>query len=194
MLNFLNVKRVKARLTYRSQYPCEFFKTDRDRGPQDSWRRFDYFKKQWAGAVNDDRAKSKIVACDEWITNDHGSWMVSKGTGRCRQSGWIDAEHHILYNMVTGRAIDKGFTRITNWKKLHNGGYPYMHFNYAVNNLIRHIKTAQKYTTQPVKNHFEYNELERLMDFLKPFGQAISLQQMATGLDLTKLETIKQWD
>ena len=87
---------------------------------QEQWAKTRYksFRRQWARAVNDPRAKSKIVACDEYIVNSKGVGMWSKGTGRCRKTGWIHPAHHVLFNLILERDLDTGFTPVTAKRKM----------------------------------------------------------------------------
>lgn len=173
----------KHRLTEKM---LSYYKSDRNQAQKlkDDYR---YFRKSWAAAVADPRAKSKVVACDQWIRNDHGTWRHSKGTGRCKQHGWIESSHMVLFNLIRGKPLDRGFAPITNPRKLKSVYTPWQHFNDAVDELDRMVELAQKYTTNPVRNHHDYHELTRVMDFLEPFRTS-TFQGTITIMDLANID------
>ena len=76
------------------------------------------FRAAWASAVNSPKAKSTYKPCDEWLSETD---TYSEGTGTMRFDGWINVGHIVLFNILTGRKIDRGISPITNKAKLASG-------------------------------------------------------------------------
>lgn len=121
------------------------------------------FKIAWSEAVNSPRAKSSLEPCDEWIGGSYG--RVSKGTGVFRKTGWINAEHHILYNIIRGKPLECGFTPRPGWP---NDG-----FDRGVFRLEYLIKmTNHVNATTHVKKTID--------TFLEPFGETFTKEMFAS--------------
>ena len=63
------------------------------------------FRKAWATAVNSENVKPTL---------EKFSWGVE------RRPGWVQAEHHILFNILRGKPYYTGFVPVTCAKKLEN--------------------------------------------------------------------------
>jgi len=75
-------------------------------------------KAQWAASSKSPKCKSTLEPCDEWIeTHANGHGHMSVGTGKIRRPGWMNAECHILYNIIRNKPSDNGFTTIRNPNK-----------------------------------------------------------------------------
>jgi len=96
-----------------------------------SKEQFQKIKQAWSIAVNSPKTKKTLEACDEykydvigtipegWEPVQPGSHAyISKGTGRYRQPGWVQAEHHLLYNILRDKPLHTGFSPIKNPNKL----------------------------------------------------------------------------
>lgn len=80
------------------------------------------FKKQWASAVNDPKAKKELI-------REKTSWGT---THVYQKKGWLQAVHHIIYNIVRDKPLNHGFTPITNKDKIRsNSNNPDFKFDHA---------------------------------------------------------------
>lgn len=133
------------------------------------------FRKAWAEAVNSPKAKSRLEKCDEWLSNEGQYGRYSEGTGVHRVSGWINAEHHILYNLLRNKDFDRGFTEP---KK--EGKIPKLPD--AVRILNFYIKCARTVVDTGIGKLHKKPAQNKLDKFLDPFGdlmKPIVIQAMA---------------
>jgi len=146
---------------------------------------FNLIKSNWATSSQSPRCKSTLIPCDEYIYHARGPAEVSKGTGSHRQSGWIQASHHVLYNIIRNKEPSRGFIPATKVGK--NDAY-----RLAVQYLqyIHQIATNLQETTESqFLSHESYERMvarniERVTTFLEPFGGSISVKQFVE-MDLT---------
>jgi hypothetical protein len=157
---------------------------------QDRIRHYEHFRICWAKAVQDENAKSKLVPCDVYKRNDHGQWFLHKKGGIERKKGWITPAHYVLYNLIVNRPLNIGFAPITSKTKLDSVSTPWQHFNEAIAELEQLVELAQKYTKEPIQNKLQYNELSRVMDFLKPLRDSITIMDL-TYIDTSFLKTVR---
>lgn len=143
------------------------------------------FRKAWSAAVNDDRAKKHFEPCDEWFYDSNGKWTHSKGTGRCKFSGWLHAEHMLLYNVLRDKPLTNGFVPVHKTSRIANGGYINHGFWEAAYWLGSYIKKAQRSLTPPAENAKRYyheahkQRLETLATFLEPFDGIVTIEMLA---------------
>lgn len=125
------------------------------------------FRKAWADATNDPRAKKTLVE----VKNRQG------GIDRVRKSGWLTASHQMLYNILRGRSFDTGFTPVTNATKLRNGAY--LNYSLVMSRMFlnRHINDAKK----AVKDGDVFGS-DSLQKFLEPFDGTVTIQMLAAVL------------
>lgn len=84
------------------------------------------------------------------------------------QSKELTAEHHILFNILCGRPIDRGFTPITKATKLQNG--------FRINHGLYHAAQSLQYRM--------VNE-----EFMAPFGDTIT-KEMIEGLEIPEVKSL----
>lgn len=113
------------------------------------------FKKQWASAVNDPKAKKELI---------RGSY------GAYQKKGWIKPVHHIIYNIVRNKPLDYGFTPITSEKKLQSNN---MNPNEAFDRAYYMFKSFQKSS----KNYWPYNEVMEPLGDVLPFSKIKSWKE-----------------
>lgn len=142
------------------------------------------FRDAWKSAVNNDKAKSHLIDVDEWLTSTDS---ISYGTGKHRVSGWIEASHSMLFNILCGRPIDRGFMPITNKTKLENGAYINHGLYYGYCALNKILETAKKIRVEgaPVS---EYRAQE-LTEFLAPFNNSVTIDMLA-AIKISKIEPL----
>lgn len=106
------------------------------------------FRDAWASAVNDKDIRSTL-----------------------------QAEHHILYNILRGKSFDCGFTPITNSNKLQNGAY----INHGLYNAMRKINRLQNIAKKITYGEkiTEYNA-NAFAEFIAPFGNTVTVDMFAT--------------
>jgi len=116
------------------------------------------FRSAWANAVTSPKAKHTFEPYDEYRYDipkgtiiegwkpygTNGYAHVSKGTGKYRKSGWIKAEHTILYNILRGKPLHTGFTPIRNPNKLGMYEGEMNTFYIAVNILKNRVEWAKE--------------------------------------------------
>ena len=116
------------------------------------------FRKAWAKACNDSRCK-KTVETNEW--------------GSFRKDGWLTAAHHVLFNILSRRPVESGFTPITKAVKLQNGAYLNHGLYFAVSELKRMVRFAQ------MEKRGEW--YQKMVDqFLEPLKDVVSVELLAS--------------
>ena len=147
------------------------------------------FKTAWKKATKDFRCKPKWKPCDEhvylhnspngygqweltqrgYVHNEHGySDYIRKGTGKYKVPGWLQSEHYMFYNIVRGLPYDRGFTTITNKKKLENGAY--FGFIAAKYKLINIKHRAERIIRSVEKGELPWDyDVMHIREFLRPF-------------------------
>jgi len=136
------------------------------------------FRAAWAKAVNSEKAKSYLV--------DSQAWYDSNIINRVRKPGWVQSEHHIIYNILRNRKPSLGFTNITNANKLNlsckpiNNGYYWAMWRITqIQNLIKSQLTGQNVSD------FNQKQIEWL---LAPFCGTVTLEMIAN----IKIPTVKR--
>jgi len=159
------------------------------------------FRKAWAAAVNDERAKSKIVSCDEHKYVNY-IWTRVEGTGRCREKGWINAAHMLLFNLLTGKPFYNGFTSTTNSRKLYHSRLINQGLFDASHGLERIIGYAHQHVQrealpEDVKNKTPYYthqyRRETLEKFLEPFDGHLTAYQLCQ-VEVPRVKPVGMWD
>lgn len=153
-------------------------------------------RKGWKFAHKHPKRKARLVKTDEWIRTPpyqvpgivdgnvnnvrkyYGQGYVSKNTGVYRKPGWIQAEHHILYNIIRGVPIERGFTpgiKGKRWAKNTDG------FEQALLSLIWKIKQAKRgweLINQGNLGNMVFLYLKEVREFLKPLDDSIKLSDL----------------
>jgi len=129
------------------------------------------FRAAWKSASNDIKTKSQLKETTY---------------GKYRESGWLNAEHYILLNILRGKPADSGFTPVTNSNKLLKSGMHINHgFYYGMNNLRNMQKIAGNVKNSKVSEHVQ----NRLTDFLAPFNNTVTAD-MLISIILPKVEPL----
>lgn len=129
------------------------------------------FRDAWKAAINNDKAKKHLK------TNDYGTY---------REDGWLQAEHHILFNILCGRPADRGFTPVTNINKLKSGMYLNHGFYFGMSRLRNMHNTAKKIISGGTVHEIA---ADRLVDFLAPFNHVVTVDMLAS-LVLPEIEAL----
>lgn len=116
------------------------------------------FRKAWAKACNDPRCK-KVLKENNW--------------GKYRTNSWLTAAHHVLFNILSRRPFESGFTPITNSNKLRNGAYLNFGLYFAVYKLKRVVEYAKS------ENQSDWQQ-RILNEFLEPLKDVVSVELLAT--------------
>ena len=136
------------------------------------------FKSAWSKAVNSVHAKPTFEPCDEWrydipkgtLEEDwipSGNYAhVRKGTGCYKKSGWMEPEHHMLYNILRGKPLHTGFTALTSKRKLNIHESPWHNFYDTVRCLRNRVRTAKMLVEDDELNNF-YDKPTGFLDKLK---------------------------
>ena len=134
------------------------------------------FRQVWNRSVNAKKAKARVVPHNEFLakkqgqildlkTADNSSYYISKNTGHHTETGWINAEHHILYNILLNNEISKGFI-LTITKKNCNKESAMFNFYYSLTNLVRIIKYAELILKdQNIKNKLPEPEVNGITNY-----------------------------
>jgi len=136
------------------------------------------FRKAWSNAVNSEKAKKKVVDDTSW---DDTPIRVTK-------SGWIDAAHHVLYNILRNRDYDHGFTLITNRNKLLNGTSP----NLGLVQAVTFLKRNQKWIREEAiaqENGKDYSWSKNVSEFLAPFDGTVT-REMIMALEIPECKQL----
>ena len=121
------------------------------------------FRKAWSNAVNSEKAKKKVVEEKSWDSRT----MI-----RVTQKGWLTSTHMMVYNMLRGRAYDRGFTMITNRNKLMNGTSPNL-------GLIQTIADLNRMHRYP----------DCMSTFLEPFDGTVT-EEMILALEVPECKQL----
>jgi len=150
------------------------------------------FISAWKSATNAEEAKSKRVVCDHeqyfWynpLSNEEKAELEKKGAifkrhsyiipmgGHYKEKGWINAEHHIFYNMMLGKDPKRGFVPKLK-KKPEYGQTPWIAFEQAAYKLERAIINAEFNIECIGKGQVPVRHVtDDIERFLKPFGGKI---------------------
>jgi hypothetical protein len=109
------------------------------------------FRAAWKAAVNDDRAKPFFT---EGATRAPG-YQASIIMARTKHNGWIQAEHHILFNLVRGKEPTYGFTPVTNPSKLAGGTTPWLGYNQALLRLRYLYRNTKRVADETYDSYIE---------------------------------------
>lgn len=136
------------------------------------------FKAAWKQATNSERVKHYFTEEKRYVRTPGGGLTATYM--KVRKSGWIRAEHHILYNLLRGKKPHTGFTLTTNDNKIRsgcilNGGY--------VDGMWRlrfHVNSAHKiFEHGPSQLWHDEQAVRRVERFLEPFNGTISTEDLA---------------
>ena len=116
------------------------------------------FRKAWAKASNDERCKKTLVR-NEW--------------GAYRQNGWLTSSHYVLFNLLSRRPHDNGFTPVTRVSKLKNGTY----LNYGLYVAVTELKRVVQYARKETPAEWQQRAIER---FLEPLKDVVSIELLAS--------------
>lgn len=130
-------------------------------------------KAAWKQAVNDERAKDYF---DEGMYFNPITRSAEPTTVRC--SGWINGEHHLLYNLIRGKQPHTGFTLISNSNKLANGVYLNNGYVEAAYQLTRIVKFATELTNDDQTHRHEFKQ-KHVNTFLEPFGDSLTVEDLS---------------
>lgn len=125
----------------------------------------------------------------KFFTDKEHYLSFKKAWAKASQAGKTTAAHHILYNLLRGYDISRGFTPITNRNKLENGAYINHGLYFASHNLRHKIDDARRV----VKNDF-FNADQRkyttktVNSFLGAFGGTVTPQMLVNILKETSIE------
>lgn len=112
------------------------------------------FRKAFANAVNNERAKSHLEP--------------GYDNTKYRVKGWIQAEHFVLLNLLRDKPIQSGFTIIKTPRRLMNGNEPHCGFRFNVD-----------YLKDMCCKHKEGSWYwEKQQKFLEPFQGTIDLEML----------------
>ena len=159
-----------------------------------SQEHFYKFKAVWANAVNSPKAKHHLEPFDEWFDKSTykgstdgleqvrgGHYWLSRGTGCSKVQGWIHAEHSLLYNILRGKELHKGFTPVTNPNKQNRWTSNMNTFYLAVIGLENRVRWAESLIEDDIamdkfrKENGVITVVEKLNLFLKGVNENIDL-------------------
>jgi hypothetical protein len=144
-------------------------------------------KAQWAHSSKSIKCKSILLPCDEWLSAAiHGRGGFSKGTGIIRKHGWMQAEHHVLYNLLRNKPSSNGFTtkssnQVGKPDKFHDA-LCWLGIVQQQAQAIKPYERDSKWDNKVFRMHVEYT--------LKPFCDTLTLQQFI-NLDIPKIVTVR---
>lgn len=102
------------------------------------------FRKAFASAQNDSRAKHSFNPPKAYTTDAKGNSVLIPVQGRQKVSGWLSATHYVLHNVVRGLPVTRGFSPKTNAANLNNGG----NVNGNLCSAVAHLSSLVSYATQ----------------------------------------------
>lgn len=159
------------------------------------------FRKAWANAVNSDKANSRCETKTLRISVDDS---ITEETYTTRISGWIDASHHVLFNMLRDKPFHRGFSLISNRTRLVNGMSPAGKLYEALCDLNRvkcsieeeaahpeNIKTRKWLVFKQETENRPYWDTPYIDEFLAPFDGTVT-REMILNLDIPERETIRK--
>ena len=129
--------------------------------------------------------KSNFNTKEQYISFRH-AWSNAARNSEKDTSCWLQAEHHILFNLLCGKPVDHGFTPVTNKNKLKSGTYINHGLYFGMMTLATLHDTAKKIVNGTSPNAWR---AERLVEFLEPFNHTVTVDLFAS-LDLPKVEPL----
>ena len=133
----------------------------------------------WSIAVNSSRAKHHLELVNDSQSNKE----------QHKVTGWINVEHHILYNILLNRDPFSGLSMVTNHIKLKNNMLPNHGYNIGVYRLQHYINYAKHLLKDSNQvNEYHYSSVA---SFLEPFDDTVSIEVLST-IQLPKLPTIQE--
>lgn len=100
---------------------------------------------------------------------------------KAAQDKVLTGAHHVLFNIVCNKPIERGFAPVTSTSKLQNGFRINHGLYFAADDLTRVIKGASSDSSW---------SKDRAEAFVKPFGDAFTIEMLAT----TKCPQIENLD
>lgn len=155
---------------------------------------FNIFTSQWAKSSQSHRCKSTLINCDEYICDDRGRESLSKGTGVHRKPGWMQAEHHILYNLVRDKEPTRGFTPATKHGKdnAYRHAYIVLQSKHQLAKKLQEPKKVNLHSSYETYEHMVARNLKSVTTFLEPFSGSLTLKQFAE-MDLPQYADPLTW-
>lgn len=149
---------------------------------------FRIFKKHWAESCQSLRRKSTFVAHDESILDEKGREHVSNGTGLQCTPGWIQATHHLLYNIIRNVDQSRGFIQHTKPGKedVYQLAHQQLHYLHKLATELQNPEKAPV-TVYDTIDRTAAHIIKRVTTFLEPFGGSITIKQFA-DMDLPKYD------
>jgi len=161
-------------------------------------------KAQWAASSKSPKCKSTLTPCDEWTNSDN---RVSVGTGRTRHPGWMNAECHILYNLLRNKPSDHGFTPSTNPNKIISKPDAHKTGLESLQALQTQLKTNGRFKPKGFLKRMRFeaiqvidrrprhgqrmkSTMEHVNRVLAPFGDTLTIE-MFLEIDFPKIEEKK---
>lgn len=151
----------------------------------DSKEHYLAFRKAWAAAVNDPRAKKTLIYHKEWDSTE-------------LQQGWITSSHVVLYNLLRDKPFYNGFTPLLKKSRLQNGAYINQHLHEKALYMLHYYQqhAIKALNTEPPKDKYatkgrQFGK-ERCQAFLEPFNGTVSMEMLA-ALFVPKFEPLYGW-
>lgn len=148
------------------------------------------FRKAFAAAQNDSRAKKSFVETETYIRDGKGGYV--KGKVKVRQSGWLSSTYFLLFNLACGRPFYNGFTPKTKASFIDAGGDPDRALTDAIKSLKWYVDRASyifsqtgMYIPSYIKDKKQYiNEQVKAAQadvtaFLELFAGTITTEQLS---------------
>jgi hypothetical protein len=131
---------------------------------------------------------NSIFNTKEQYFSFRNAWKAA-ASQKNRKSGWLQAEHHILFNIICGRSVDHGFTPITNKNKLKSGAY----INHGLYFGMYHLMLMQDTAKGIVNGSYDSSpnswRSQRLVKFLEPFRHTVTIELFAS-IELPNIEPL----
>ncbi len=132
---------------------------------------------------------NSIFKNKEHYLSFRAAWKTAANSAMAKNGASItlDAEHHILCNILRGRPFDRGFTPITSTNKLSNGAIINHGLYFGMDVLTSIQEIAKKITSgKNITTHAG----ERITQFLAPFNNTITVEVLA-ALDLPDVKPLE---
>ena len=157
---------------------------------------FKKIKQAWSRAVNAPEAKAEYIKCDEYRYDipkgtfiegweqfgSSGSYHVRKGTGLYKKSGWMTADHGMVYNILRDKPIHTGFAPVTCKRKISIYESQWHNFYDTVRVIRNRVRIAKALVKDDNINNF-YAKENGFLDKLKTL----------TGSKKKKEGTLQDW-
>ncbi len=132
---------------------------------------------------------NSIFKNKEHYLSFRAAWKTAANNAMAKNgaSTTLGAEHHILCNILRGRAFDRGFTPITSTNKLSNGAIINHGLYFGMDALNRIQKIAKEIIGGKGTNAWSG---ERITQFLAPFNNTITVEVLA-ALDLPDVKPLE---